>query len=158
MKLQTRQVRMRRMIWIRTNTITEATTAIRSEYVLLSLSLSLPLSQTNTQTNKQDGGFGDDDDDPFGDGGGDEDEEDGDGEDNVAIDLENSYYEADDLYGQGDLDDALKKYEHVVEIEADPKNKDILENMSDGPWSFKSLSKIVLIHTMQGSTQKLLES
>ena len=78
--------------------------------------------------------------------------------DNVAIDLENSYYEADDLYGQGDLDDALKKYEHVVEIEADPKNKDILENMSDGPWSFKSLSKIVLIHTMQGSTQKLLES
>ena len=32
---------------------------------------------------------------------------------------------------QGDLDDALKKYEHVVEIEADPKNKDIIQNMSD---------------------------
>ena len=103
----------------------------------------------------EDDPFGVDDGDPF---GNDEEEEEEDQNDNTAIDLENSYYEADDLYGQGDLEEALKKYEHVVEIEADPKNKDILENLNDGPWSFKSLSKIVLIHTKQGNTQKLLDS
>eukprot|EP00939_MAST-03C_sp_MAST-3C-sp1_P002803 g2803.t1 len=79
------------------------------------------------------------------------------GEENVAIVLENTFYEAADLLAQNQYGAALEKYERVVTMEADPKNKGILENMREGPWTFPALSKIVLIHLAMGNTEKMTE-
>lgn len=89
----------------------------------------------------------------------DEDDDDGgDEEDTIEVLLANTYYEADDLFSQNRNDEALEKYLEVVRLEGDPKNKDEIENMSEGPWTFQSMSKIVTIYLKKGNTLKLLEN
>lgn len=77
-------------------------------------------------------------------------------EDSVAILLENTYYEADDLFSQKNYKEALEKYQTIVKLESDPQNKEAVEAMSEGPWTFKALAKIVTIHLTLGNTEALV--
>ena len=91
------------------------------------------------------------------DGDGKEDETGENAEENAMIVLENTFYEAEDSFSQKQYDDALKKYEDVVRMEKDPANAAAISDMAEGPWTIRSLSKIVSIHINLGKTDTIVD-
>lgn len=82
-------------------------------------------------------------------------EGDDDGEVDIAVDLENTYYLADDQFSEQQYDTALEQFQKVIELEKD--NADEVAQLSER-WSFKALEKIVVIMLKTSRFDQVLKS
>lgn len=76
----------------------------------------------------------------------------------LLINIENTFYEADDVYNELPVK-AIELYSKVVQLEKDLGNMEIENGKSTGTkWTFSALERIVLLHAKQNAMADMLKA